>query len=1154
MTAPIPHFALDAATLARHVDAAAHARGLAVFSRRQVVESWLHYDAAAAPGHRWQVRGAVRGSRPEPYQASATVTLGPQGRVLRFSSACTCAAAVDCKHTVALVLQAARTGPAPNSRQGEPAAAAPAPLSLPAPVRAADHAVQQWLARFDAPVPPATEQTVFLLHADGPTPCLSWGTARRLQRGEGWTQIKTPYGLPPAPGGVPDAAQECVQLIGALGSAAYGRGLTSHQAPVHGHMGLLALRLAAQTGRLFLAGAPGRIEGEPLRWGEGRVLQWRWTDAAPLGDAGAEPRWQLSARVMEAADGGEGASAAAVLPGPPPWYLDPAARRCGPAVAPGMADDQLALLLAAPPIAQSTFDQAPAALLTRLAGLPLPPTVAPVALREGITPTACLHIGPVPRALQAALGLLCATLTFDYGGLRGYWPSEDACVLLGDTGHRAALQRDLPAERAAQAALGRRGLRDDGTGRHHLPPADAGAASTWRDWAVEDFADLRHAGFCVTLDDAMHGFIQHAGALEMRLTDAHGGLVQRPAGVAAGAAMAGGPASAWFGLSLGIEIGGVRENVLPWLPGLLAQLQATPEGAALPEWVWRQREDGGFVRLPSAPLRPWLQALLELVDERPPEGDVLRLSRLEAIRLGAALADDAASEGTQWADAAPLAHLLGALTGREALPEAPLPQGLTATLRPYQREGLNWLQLLRAQGLGGILADEMGLGKTLQLLAHILVEKQALRLDRPALVVAPVSLLGNWQREAARFAPALRTRVWHGAGRKSSAAPLQEADLVIAPYSLLQRDRAVWLGHAWHLAVLDEAQHIKNASTQAAQVAAGLDARHRLCLSGTPLENHLGELWSLFHFLMPGLLGSRAAFDRRFRTPIEQHGDPARLHQLRRRVAPFLLRRTKADVAGDLPPKVENVVTVALAGPQADLYETVRLATEKTVRAALTEHGLARSQIQVLDALLQLRQVCCDPRLLAGRLPSAPSSASAKFDWLMERLPALLAQGRRVLVFSQFTSMLALIEAGLKERGLAWTKLTGQTRQRDRAIARFTEGEVPLMLISLKAGGTGLNLPQADTVIHYDPWWNPAAQAQATGRAHRIGQERTVFVYQLVAEGTLEQRILALQARKAGLAERLYGGAAGGPEAFSTEGLTEGLTESAVAELLRPLD
>ena len=296
---------------------------------------------------------------------------------------------------------------------------------------------------------------------------------------------------------------------------------------------------------------------------------------------------------------------------------------------------------------------------------------------------------------------------------------------------------------------------------------------------------------------------------------------------------------------------------------------------------------------------------------------------------------------------------------------------------------------------------------------------------------------------------------------------------------------------------------------------------------------------------MPGFLGSQKRFQELFRTPIEKLGDSERMAQLRARITPFMLRRTKALVAGELPPKVETVVRVELEGKQADLYETIRLGMEKTVRDALESKGLAKSQITILDALLKLRQVCCDPKLL--KLPAAQKiKGSAKLEQLMEMLPEMVAEGRRILLFSQFTTMLTLIEAELQKHKLQWVKLTGQSQNREALIQQFTDKTVPIFLISLKAGGVGLNLPQADTVIHYDPWWNPAVENQATDRAHRIGQTETVFVYKLVAQGTIEERILALQERKAVLADSMYSGAIGRKQPL--------FTESDLAELLRPLD
>jgi SNF2 family DNA or RNA helicase len=336
------------------------------------------------------------------------------------------------------------------------------------------------------------------------------------------------------------------------------------------------------------------------------------------------------------------------------------------------------------------------------------------------------------------------------------------------------------------------------------------------------------------------------------------------------------------------------------------------------------------------------------------------------------------------------------------------------------------------------------------------------------------------------------------------------------------RDKDVLLSHSFHLLILDEAHHIKNSKAISTQIVMQLKARHRLCLTGTPMENHLGELWSLFHFLMPGFLGNEAFFKRTFRTPIEKHADNERRMALNRRIAPFLLRRTKDVVAKELPPKTEMIRYIELQDAQRDLYESIRVAMEEKVRKEIEKLGLARSHIVILDALLKLRQVCCDPRLLKMNSPMKQRASSAKIDLLKEILPELIEEGRRILIFSSFREMLVIIEELLHTLNIPYTQLTGKTLDRPKAIERFTSGEVPVFLISLKAGGVGLNLTSADTVIHVDPWWNPAAENQATDRAYRIGQDKPVFVYKLVTKDTVEEKIIAMQAKKQSLADSIY--------------------------------
>ncbi len=417
----------------------------------------------------------------------------------------------------------------------------------------------------------------------------------------------------------------------------------------------------------------------------------------------------------------------------------------------------------------------------------------------------------------------------------------------------------------------------------------------------------------------------------------------------------------------------------------------------------------------------------------------------------------------------------------------------------------------------------MGLGKTIQTLAHLAVEKRAGRMQSPCLIIAPTSLMGNWRREAEQFTPRLRVLILQGPDRSDKFGLIPDHDLVLTTYPLLPRDRKTLLDQHWHYVILDEAQSIKNPKAQAARVARALKTDHRLCLTGTPMENHLGELWAQFDFLMPGFLGDQTAFTRNYRTPIEKHQDNEPLGRLNRRIAPFLLRRTKDRVAAELPAKTEIIRTANFDPAQARLYESIRLVMEDKVARAIAARGLANSHIIVLDALLKLRQVCCDPRLLPKKMSSAKGVPSAKLNLLFDLLPELLEEGRRVLLFSQFTTLLGLIETELGARSIAYTKLTGQTRKREQAIERFRSGSVNLFLISLKAGGVGLNLTEADTVIHFDPWWNPAVEHQATDRAHRIGQDKPVFVYKLITEGTVEEKILALQARKHELAQKVYG-------------------------------
>jgi SNF2 family DNA or RNA helicase len=467
-------------------------------------------------------------------------------------------------------------------------------------------------------------------------------------------------------------------------------------------------------------------------------------------------------------------------------------------------------------------------------------------------------------------------------------------------------------------------------------------------------------------------------------------------------------------------------------------------------------------------------------------------------------------------------NALRALAGDfDAIPRIALPSDVTATLRPYQQVGVDWIVWLRSIGMGGVLADDMGLGKTVQTLVALRV------VGGRALVVAPTSVARNWAAEAQKFVPTLRVCVYHGPKRELDP----RADLVITTYAILRLDLDRLKGVEWSTLVLDEAQAIKNPDSQVAQAARALPAAHRLAVTGTPVENRLEELWSAFQFVSPGLLGGRREFRDRFSNPIEA-GDRRAQKALRRRIRPFVLRRLKGEVAKDLPPRTDVVLRCVLSPDERALYESVRALARADVAKLLEKNGM----MQVLEILLRMRQAACHPGLLPGRT----AATSAKLELLLDTLDEVLAEGHKALVFSQWTSMLDLVEPALRARRIAWARLDGSTVDRAGVVARFSAPEgPPVFLLSLKAGGTGLNLTAADYVFHLDPWWNPAVEDQATDRAHRIGQERPVVSCRLIAEDTVEERILALQEQKRGLARA----------ALDEEALARGITRDELMAL-----
>ncbi|WP_027186602.1 DEAD/DEAH box helicase [Desulfovibrio cuneatus] len=532
-----------------------------------------------------------------------------------------------------------------------------------------------------------------------------------------------------------------------------------------------------------------------------------------------------------------------------------------------------------------------------------------------------------------------------------------------------------------------------------------------------------------------------------------------------------------------------------------------------------QLKDGSYTSLPEG----WLERIahkLQALGLDPSEPPKKQFAQFEAPVLDSLL-DDLPGTVTDgfWDTLREKIH-----TFKEITP-IPQPGGLNATLRGYQLQGLAYLNFLREYHFGGILADEMGLGKTVQTLSFLQYMYEN-GMTGPNLIVVPTSVLPNWEREAAKFVPDLKCLAIYGTRRDSMFKQINSSHIVLTTYALLRRDLEELEKFDFNTIILDEAQNIKNPNTITARSVRHIKADMRLCLSGTPIENNLFELWSLFEFLMPGFLGAQNAFKRGVVKPIKE-GDDDTLTFLRTRVHPFILRRTKSEVAKDLPPKIENITYCGLAEEQAELYSMLARKLKEQVMTTVEKNGIAKSQMSILDALLKLRQICCHPRLLKLDMPGVSTNLpSGKFDTFKDMMTDIVEEGHRVLVFSQFVQMLHIIRSWLQISELPFCYLDGTSKDRFDQVDKFSnDPSIPIFLISLKAGGTGLNLTGADYVVHYDPWWNPAVENQATDRSHRIGQTKQVFSYKLICQNTVEEKILSLQSAKKDVADSIIPGA-----------------------------
>lgn len=549
--------------------------------------------------------------------------------------------------------------------------------------------------------------------------------------------------------------------------------------------------------------------------------------------------------------------------------------------------------------------------------------------------------------------------------------------------------------------------------------------------------------------------------------------------------------------------------------------------------------DGSFAKLDPEKVKAVLLRQAEILATSGAQGGKLPLSQAGRIQelldqVGKAHVSDGAKD------------LFKKLHDVDEIKVVKKPRNLKAQLRPYQEQGFQWLHFLHDIASGGILADDMGLGKTVQTIALMLSVKSAVEKDAKAdgkkkfkaLIVAPTSVVTNWERELDKFAPSLNHMVWHGSERKERTDELEDADVVITSYALLRRDEELLAKLDLTYAILDEAQNIKNPLSATARAAKRLKAHRRLALTGTPIENRLSEIWSIFDFVSPGLLGPLDKFEERYGRPID-NGDAKAASRLRATIHPFILRRTKAEVAKDLPEKIESDQFCELTGEQSSLYGAVLKEVRAQVMGEVERQGMAKSHIQILAGLTRLRQAACDPRLLG--LPREFGDVdSGKLVALRELIQTSVEGGHRVLVFSQFVSMLTLIRNAMEEDGVAYEYLDGSTKDRHSRVENFQrEDGPPVFLISLKAGGSGLNLTAADTVIHFDPWWNPAVEDQATDRAHRIGQTKVVTTYRLIAKGTIEEKILELGGKKRELVGAVLSEDVGGAKKLTKGDLEE---------------
>ena len=1157
----------------------------------------------------WHVQADIVGNAAEPYRTDVDVDIDPPTRRLEIlSTACTCPVEFDCKHAAALLLKwfslfqvdadgvlldIAETTHKPTALgqglvfaddddddgAGSDEGDQRAPLRTiadAAPTRAVrttpvSMLVAAWLEDTFAAeaMPTATkakptamrEALIFYVLADDASLHAVRGRRRRDGSEPELTGDYAGTAWLSGDRALPSYARPADKALLTLMVSEQNFALGSVAVALIGESGALLIELARATGRLY--GLNRQMLGKALSKSKAATivvqhrqlpppLMFAALEAASLGWRIADREALKPLRLAATVKGQQ----VAIIATAPPMALDLTANCIFP-VSVSVSGATLQRLASLPAIRSDDITSW-AFVRDAIAALPDANSVPPLPFADDVAvplPKAVLSFALIEYQTTTGWGkhahtdthtVPTAQLLFDYNGRRR--PADRM-------GLNAAVEAELIDNRLAGTHL--RNVRAEREWARRMPVAlvpaaqvdyriaqaaldgSATAPSLWalkdHDWTERGatvLADAQSAGFEIEIDPAFPLSLEDIPTPELALSP--------------------GQQNGWYRIALGVTINGEPVDIAPALARLIgaqkdpeAWLAAVADVPTVLLSVAHKKSKGGAVVVRLSGER--VHALLTPVFDWFRGGALSPMSGLQAAMLPdlpATAVRYLGRDDPRW-----LAMRTAITDGAQLTAMSPA-VGFEAALRPYQLHGLSWLQHLYKIGMSGVLADDMGLGKTVQTLAF-LHARRALKVAnaRPSLIIAPTSVTVNWLAEIRRFTPSLKVVTHYGAERALTDETLAGADIVLTSYPILQRDDARFAQCEWDVVVFDEAQMIKNAKAKTYVAAQNLRAQMRLALTGTPMENHLGELWALFNLLLPGLLGDLDSFNRIFRHPIEQRAAAGQMRKLRQRARPFLLRRTREDVLDDLPEKTEYTRLIELLPGQVDVYESLRTAMDDDIRKVIEKKGLKQSTIHILDALLKLRQVCCDPRLV--RLPDGGQNAnrfaeagSAKLDWLKAHVPELLEEGRHILIFSQFTSMLALIGAELTAEGIKYVTLTGDTRDRETPIREFQSGEVRVFLLSLKAGGVGLNLTAADTVIHYDPWWNPAVEAQATARAHRIGQVKPVFVTRLVAQGTLEESMMTLIARKRELAAALLDGEAGA--------LT-GITIADVESLLAPI-